>query len=103
MLATFHFVCLTWVVFRAESLSHTIEILKRLSAMQFSAGNLALPVLSILVTGYLAHWMPNIAFTRIRSAWSWLPSPAQAAFIISIAVGLYYLAGTEAQFIYGNF
>ena len=71
--------------------------------MQFSAANLALPVLSILLAGYLTHWMPNIAFARIRSAWSWLPSPAQAALIISVALGLYYLAGAEAQFIYGNF
>ena len=103
MLATFHFVCLTWIVFRAESWSHTTEILRRLGAMQFSAANLALPVLSILLAGYLTHWMPNIAFARIRSAWSWLPSPAQAALIISVALGLYYLAGAEAQFIYGNF
>ncbi|HVS81305.1 MAG TPA: MBOAT family protein [Pyrinomonadaceae bacterium] len=101
--ATFHFVCLTWVVFRAESLSHTIEILKRLGAMQFAAGNLALPVLSILVAGYVAHWVPGNAFESIRRAWSWLPSPAQAVLIISVALGLYYVAGAEAQFIYGNF
>ena len=103
MLATFHFVCLTWVVFRAESLSHVVEILRRLGAMQFPAANLALPVLSILVAGYFAHWMPNIAFVKFRSTWSWLPSPVQAALIVGVALGLYYLAGTEAQFIYGNF
>jgi alginate O-acetyltransferase complex protein AlgI len=103
LVATFHFVCLTWVVFRAESISHAFEILKRLGAMQFAAGNLALPVLAIMLAGYLAHWMPSIVFDRIRGGWSWLPSPAQAVLIISVAVGLYYLAGAEAQFIYGNF
>jgi len=101
--ATFHFVCLTWVVFRAESLSHTIDIFRRLGAMQFAAGNLAWPVLSILVLGYAAHWAPPNAFERIRRAWAWLPSPAQAVLIISMALGLYYVAGAEAQFIYGNF
>ena len=101
--ATFHFVCLTWVVFRAESLSHTIEILKRLGAMEFATGNLALPVLSILFAGYAVHWAPTNAFERIRRGWSWLPSPAQAALIVAIALGLYYIAGAEAQFIYGNF
>ncbi len=100
---TLHFVCLTWIVFRAESLSHAIEILKRLGAMQFAAGNLALPVLSILVIGFIAHWAPANAYARIRHAWSWLPSPAQAFLIIGVALGLYYVGGTEAQFIYGNF
>jgi alginate O-acetyltransferase complex protein AlgI len=101
--ATFHFVCLTWIVFRAESLPHIIDILKRLGAMQFAAGNLALPVLSILLLGYAAHWAPPNTFERIRRAWSWLPSPAQAVLIVSMALGLYYVAGAEAQFIYGNF
>src|SRR5712691_1342808 len=100
---TFHFVCLTWVVFRAEGLSHTIDIFRRLGAMQFAAGNLALPVVSILILGYVAHWAPTNAFERIRCAWSWLPSPAQAVLIISMALGLYYVAGAETQFIYGNF
>ena len=100
---TFHFVCLTWVVFQAQSLSHTGAILRRLLAMQFAFGNLAGPVLSILVVGYLAHWAPTNAFEGIRRAWSWLPSPAQALLIISLALGLYYVAGAEAQFIYGNF
>ena len=103
VVVTFHFVCLTWIVFRAENLSHATEILKRLGARQFSAGNLPLPVISILLAGYFAHLLPNIAFNRIRVAWSWLPSPAQAALIIGVAIGLYYLAGAEAQFIYGNF
>jgi len=90
-------------VFRAESLSHTIDIFRRLGAMQFAAGNLAWPVLSILVLGYAAHWAPPNAFERIRRAWAWLPSPAQAVLIISMALGLYYVAGAEAQYIYGNF
>jgi len=90
-------------VFRADSVSHTIEILKRLGAMQFVAGNLALPVLLILFAGYAAHWAPPNAFEKLRRGWSWLPSPVQAALIVGIALGLYYVAGTEAQFIYGNF
>jgi alginate O-acetyltransferase complex protein AlgI len=100
---TFHFVCLTWVVFRAESLSHAFEILRRLVAKQFATGNLALPVVSILIVGFIAHWAPTNAFESIRRAWSWLPSPAQAVLIIGVALGLYYVAGAEAQFIYGNF
>jgi D-alanyl-lipoteichoic acid acyltransferase DltB (MBOAT superfamily) len=101
--ATFHFVCLTWIFFKAASLSQAWEVLKRLGELQPGAGNLATPVLTALIVGYLSHWLPKNAFDRVRDSWNWLPAPAQAALIVSIAVGLYYLAGTEAQFIYGNF
>jgi hypothetical protein len=39
----------------------------------------------------------------MSEGWNWLPSPAQAAVIIGVAAGLYYVAGTNVQFIYGNF
>jgi D-alanyl-lipoteichoic acid acyltransferase DltB (MBOAT superfamily) len=101
--ATFHFVCMTWIFFRAASLSQAWDILKRLGALQPGAGNLATPVVTVLVLGYLSHWFPKDAFDKVRGGWHWLPAPVQAALILTIAVGLYYLAGTEAQFIYGNF
>ena len=34
---------------------------------------------------------------------TWLPSPVQALAILSIALGVFYFSGAEAQFIYGNF
>jgi D-alanyl-lipoteichoic acid acyltransferase DltB (MBOAT superfamily) len=101
--ATFHFVCLTWIFFRAASLSQAWDVLKRLGALQPGAGNLATPVLTVLAVGYLSHWVPKNAFEQTRVGWNWLPSPVQAALILTIAIGLYYLSGTEAQFIYGNF
>jgi hypothetical protein len=60
-------------------------------------------VLTVLAVGYLSHWVPKNAFEQTRVGWNWLPSPVQAALILTIAIGLYYLSGTEAQFIYGNF
>ena len=101
--ATFNFVCLTWIFFRAASFGQAWDILKRLAALQPGAGNLATPVLTVLAVGYLSHWLPKDAFDKVRDGWNWLPAPVQAALILSIAIGLYYLSGTEAQFIYGNF
>jgi D-alanyl-lipoteichoic acid acyltransferase DltB (MBOAT superfamily) len=100
---TFHFVCLTWVFFRAESLHQAWEVLARLPALKFETANIAPPVLFVLVVGYLSHWLPAPALEKVRDGWSWLPSPAQAALVISVAYGLYYLSSTEVQFIYGNF
>lgn len=100
---TFHFVCLSWVLFRAGSLQQTWEVVKRLGVFEFSTANLALPVISALVLGYVAHWLPSWTFEKVRNAWDWLPSPAQAAVILMVAVGLYYVSSTNVPFIYGNF
>ncbi|HEX8707662.1 MAG TPA: MBOAT family O-acyltransferase, partial [Pyrinomonadaceae bacterium] len=101
--ATFNFVCLTWVFFRAGNLQQAVDVLARLGAMQFAIGNLATPVLIVLVLGYLSHWFPKDALEKVHTGWAWLPSPVQAALIVTVAVGLYRLAGAEVQFIYGNF
>ena len=68
-------------------------------------GKAALPVsvLLVLILSYLAHWFPKNALDKVEGGWRWLPSPVQAALILSIAFGLYYMSGTEVQFIYGNF
>ena len=100
---TFHFVCLTWVVFRAESLAGAWQVLKRLGALQFSTGNLPTSILLVLAVAYLSHWSPRIITEPIDKTWVWLPAPVQAALILCLAIGLYYVAGAEAQFIYGNF
>jgi D-alanyl-lipoteichoic acid acyltransferase DltB (MBOAT superfamily) len=100
---TFHFVCLTWVVFRAESMAGAWQVLKRLGALQFSAGNLSTSILLVIVAAYLSHWLPEVLAARIDRAWAWLPAPVQAAIILCLAIGLYYVSGAEAQFIYGNF
>jgi D-alanyl-lipoteichoic acid acyltransferase DltB (MBOAT superfamily) len=100
---TFHFVCLGWVLFRAGSLRRTWEVLRRLGALEFAAGNLALPVLTVLVLGYLSHWVPRRVFDKVSDGWNWLPLPAQAVVILGVALGLYYVSSANVQFIYGNF
>ena len=102
-MATFHFVCLTWVVFRSENLSQVLEILKRLTVFQFSINNLPTSLLLLLLVGFASHWVPSKALNALRDGWSWLPSPAQAVVVLSVAFGLYYVSGAEVQFIYGNF
>lgn len=107
IVGTFHFVCLTWIFFwvglRGASFSQVWEIIKRIGQLQFGVGNLATPLVTVLLLGYLSHWVPKGAFDKVSKGWNWLPAPAQAVLIVSVAVGLYYIAGTEAQFIYGNF
>jgi len=103
VLTTFHFVCLTWLFFRASSLHQAGEVLARLFALKFEMANLAPSVLAVMLIGYLSHWVPQGALSKVRDGWAWLPSPVQAALFLSVAYGLYYLSSSEVQFIYGNF
>jgi len=103
LVATFHFVCLGWVLFRAGSLHATWEIIRRFGSLQFGAANLARPILIVLSVGFAAHWFPRRALDSVSNWWNWLPSPAQAAVILSVALGLYYVSSANVQFIYGNF
>lgn len=103
VVATFHFVCLGWLLFRAGSLHVAGEIIMRLGALQFSTANLARPILIVLAVGFLTHWLPGRVFDSASACWNWLPSPAQALVILSVAFGLYYVSSANVQFIYGNF
>jgi alginate O-acetyltransferase complex protein AlgI len=101
--ATFHFVCLTWVFFRADSMAHAFEVLKRLAALRFDHSNLAPSILAVLCIGLVLHVVPRTFSEKVGQTWNKMPSPVQAAVIVTIGVGLYFIAGTEVQFIYGNF
>jgi D-alanyl-lipoteichoic acid acyltransferase DltB (MBOAT superfamily) len=103
VVTTFHFVCLGWVLFRAGSLRAAWEIVTRLGAWQFGTVNLARPILIVLVIGFLTHLIPRRVFDSASAIWTWLPSPAQAVVILSVAFGLYYVSSANVQFIYGNF
>ena len=103
VIATFHFVCFGWLLFRAGSVRAVWEILARLGALQFSTANLARPVVIVLIVGFLTHWIPQRLFDSTSAIWNRLPSPAQAILILSVAFGLYYIASANVQFIYGNF
>ena len=103
VIGTFHFVCLGWVLFRAGNIHAALEIISRLSALQFSTANLAKPILIVIIVGFLSHWLPQRVSDSASAAWNWLPSPAQAVVILSVALGLYYVSSANVQFIYGNF
>jgi len=103
VVATFHFVAAGWVLFRAGSVRAVWDIVTRLGALQFSTANLSRPILVVLIIGFLTHWISQRTFDSASTIWNWLPSPAQAIVIVSVAFGLYYVSSANAQFIYGNF
>jgi hypothetical protein len=47
--------------------------------------------------------MPGRLSEPVGQSWNRMPAPIQAAVIVTIGIGLYFISGTEVQFIYGNF
>jgi D-alanyl-lipoteichoic acid acyltransferase DltB (MBOAT superfamily) len=103
-LITFHFVCFTWIFFRAASLESALAILRSLSALTWSADNLTPLVLGVLALAAVIHCLPprwfEISAEVAARAPFWVQGLAMAALILLIQT----LAGRgSAPFVYGNF
>jgi D-alanyl-lipoteichoic acid acyltransferase DltB (MBOAT superfamily) len=103
-LVTFHFVCFTWVFFRATSLENALAILRSLDALTWSADNLTPLLLGVLVLAAVIHslpphWFEISAAVAARTPF-WVQGLAMAGLILLIQT----LAGRgSAPFVYGNF
>ncbi len=104
ILLTFHFVCFTWIFFRASSLENALAILRSLGALTWSAGNLTPLVVGVLLLAAVLHSLPSDWFED-AARWAartpfWFQGLAMAALILLIQT----LAGRgSAPFVYGNF
>lgn len=103
-LLTFHFVCFTWIFFRAATLEGALAILHGLAAFTWSMANVTLPVAAVLVLAAAAHclpqsWLDRAAFRSARAPF-WVQGLAMAGLILLIQT----LAGRgSAPFVYGSF
>ena len=103
-LLTFHFVCLTWVFFRAENFSQAKEVFRSLGAGTANTANLPAPILAIIAFTLAAQWLPENWWQRMQNGFDWLPAPVQAALLAGLAMGLYQVASSDVvPFIYAKF
>ena len=101
---TFHFVCLTWIFFRAENFSQAKEVFRSLSAGTTNLANLSVPIAVIIVLTLAAQWLPENLWERLQGGFDWLPAPVQAALLAGLAMGLYQIASSDVvPFIYAKF
>jgi len=104
VLITFHFVCFTWIFFRATTLENALSILRGLGALTWSTGNLTPVVLGVLLLAAVLHSLPTNWFELSAGVAArapfWVQGLAMAALILLIQT----LAGRgSAPFVYGNF
>ncbi|MFN0123390.1 MAG: MBOAT family O-acyltransferase, partial [Blastocatellia bacterium] len=101
---TFHYVCLTWVFFRAETVAQARAMLRQMFTNSADVSNLTPPVAIIIVTGLALHYLPDRWWEPLRDGFVRLPAPAQAATLTALGAGLYLVASADvAPFIYSRF
>jgi alginate O-acetyltransferase complex protein AlgI len=102
--ATFHFVLLTWVLFRAESFGHAWAFLGRMLTLTTFHPNLDARVVGVLGVGVASHYVPERWYEAARLRFATLPAPAQAVALFGAALVVRKMASAEAvPFVYFQF
>ncbi len=103
-LLTFHFVCSTWIFFRAQDLATAKLILQQIAAHTPGVDNVTPTLASVLVLAALLHCVPNDWFTACARFADRLPFWLQGAALAGVVLLIQSVAGhASAGFVYGNF
>lgn len=104
LILVFHFVCLTWVFFNAESFGIALEYLSSLANVS-TASKVTTPFMLLLLgVGFAGQFLPHDLMDRIESGFGRIPLPVQAAALgMAVVVISAFGPGTLAPFIYFKF
>jgi D-alanyl-lipoteichoic acid acyltransferase DltB (MBOAT superfamily) len=103
-LATFHFVLIGWVFFRASSLGAARDIFYQISSFTVSFANITMAYIAVLLIAAAAHFVPKRWYDGALELYCQFPYYAQAAVIAAITIAIRYIAGSgSAPFIYSRF
>jgi D-alanyl-lipoteichoic acid acyltransferase DltB (MBOAT superfamily) len=102
---TFHFVCLTWIFFNADSFGGALDYLAAFGATPLAAPRMLTPlVVLLLAIGLAAHYVPSDLIDRLEERAGRVPLLAQAtALAVAVMVVAAFGPGTLAPFIYFKF
>jgi D-alanyl-lipoteichoic acid acyltransferase DltB (MBOAT superfamily) len=101
---TFHFVCLTWIFFRSESVEQAFAILQGLGRMSGNLTNVTWQIAALTVAGIGLQWLPEKWLPKLQERFSALPAVAQGALLVATGIAVGRVAGSAiSQFIYFNF
>ena len=104
VLATFHYVCLGWVFFRAPNFGTAWEMLRGIGELSGGTANISPLLWALLGVGALTHLTPDRVVERGRDLVVWLPAPVQALLLASTVVAVRLARTTQVvPFIYFQF
>ncbi len=103
-LLTFHFVCFTWIFFRAQDLATAKLVLQQIASHTAGVENVTPLLACVLFAAALLHSIPNSWFAACAQIGDRLPFWVQGAALAGIVLVIQALAGHgSAGFVYGNF
>jgi D-alanyl-lipoteichoic acid acyltransferase DltB (MBOAT superfamily) len=100
----FHYVCLAWVFFRAQTFDGALVFLERIWAGEWDAPNLIPAIQLAVIAGFVLHFFPGRTFAWLRAKFVALDPIAQGAVMAMAALVLRELAQPHiVKFIYFEF
>ena len=104
IIMTFHFVCLTWIFFNAESFSSAIDFLASFGNTEPAAKMLTPLTLILLSVGMLTQFVPGNWLDSLEMKLQRVPLPIQATGLAAVVVMVTaFSPGALAPFIYFKF
>jgi len=104
IVGTYHFVCLTWIFFRAGSVGNALDILGRIGSFTPGFENItAVLALTIVAAAALLLVAKNWA-SRIEESFSQAPFYVHAAALVLVTLAVWKIGGrADAPFVYSRF
>jgi D-alanyl-lipoteichoic acid acyltransferase DltB (MBOAT superfamily) len=103
-LATFHFVVLAWVFFRAPSAADALHVLSRIVSLDPGIANVTGDFAMVLIVAALLHYLPDDFYKTLLFRFERAPALVQAMALAAVAIGIQYVASTgSAPFVYQRF
>ena len=101
---TYHFVCLTWVFFRAGSMADAMAILGRIGSLTVGLENIAAPIAAVLLLAAVAMFAGKQRHALAMEWFAGRPFYVHAAGLLLVAVAIQFLGGRgNAPFVYSRF
>lgn len=100
----FHAVAILWLLFRSDTFSQFLKILRLIFEMDIYIVNIPWTVWLALILGYSGHYFPRRFWERIEQGFIGLPSPVMGSIIAISLLVLYKIIGLNpSPFIYFQF
>jgi alginate O-acetyltransferase complex protein AlgI len=104
ILATFHFVCFAWVLFRAPTFADATLVLRHLTVGAWTLDHVAPKVILVLVAAFGLHVVPRTIELRARDRFTATPAFVQGLVLAAAAIGLHLASALKPEpFVYGQF
>jgi alginate O-acetyltransferase complex protein AlgI len=101
---TYQFVCLTWVFFRAASLSDARALLNRIASLTTGIENVSWPLAGVLLIAAASMFTGKKLYSRTMDLFANSPFYVHAAALALVAIALQLLGGrASTPFVYSRF